>query len=577
VTARGDGDRAVVAAAAPCHTRASGVNPTNLGHLGLLQTGMLPGVTGGYETFRIGEIPRAGVTATTHTLDPSDLERPFDPHGLFGDRALERQLDDEVSTLLAAFEAQVATTSALPFEALVATSDGEPAATPRDPLSYLRGLGDRLVPHAYNTGAARYVGHMTAGLPSFARPISRLIVGLHQNTVKVETAKSATVIEREAIGQLHTAVFGAPAAFYRTHTHARDSTLGMVTSGGTAANLTALWIARNRALGAAEHDGLAAALAAAGHRRAVVIGSSLMHYSLDKAADLLGIGRRQLIRLPADRAGRLSPERAAAAIADHRARGDVVLALVGIAGTTECGSIDPLTALARVAAQAGTALHVDAAWAGPLVLSERHRAKLAGIERADSVTIDGHKQLYLPMGLGVVLLRDPDAAAAIEKQAAYIIRAASADLGRRALEGSRPAASILLHAGLQLLGRAGYAALLDRGIALARAFAEEVSARPGFELLGAPDCNIVTYRVHPPALDARPDALDALNRWVQDTQRDRGRAFVSRTTLSHLGATPVVALRAVLANPRTTLADLRAVLAEQAELAAHGLADGTTA
>jgi putative pyridoxal-dependent aspartate 1-decarboxylase len=511
----------------------------------------------------------------TNSLDHSDLERPFDPAGLFGDRTLERQLDDEVSAWLGAFHASSATTSALSFDALVAAGDGEPAREPRDPLAYLRALGDRLVPHAFNTGAARYVGHMTAGLPSFARPISRLIVGLHQNTVKIETAKSATVIEREALAQLHAAVFSAPAAFYRTHAHARDSTLGIATSGGTAANITALWIARNRALGGVEHDGLAAALAAAGHGRAVVIGSSLMHYSLDKAADLLGFGRRQLIRLPADRAGRLAPERAAAAIADHRARGDAVLALVGIAGTTECGSIDPLAALAEVAAQAGTAFHVDAAWAGPLVLSERHRAKLAGIDRADSVTIDGHKQLYLPMGLGMVLLRDPLAAAAIEKQAAYIIRAASADLGRRSLEGSRPAASVLLHAGLQLLGRAGYAALLDRGIALARAFVAELSARPGFELLGEPDCNIVTYRLHPPELDAqRPEALDALNRWIQDTQRDRGRAFVSRTTLSHLGDTPVVALRAVLANPRTTLDDLRQVLGEQAELAAQGLASG---
>lgn len=140
------------------------------------------------------------------------------------------------------------------------------------------------------------------------------------------------------------------------------------------------------------------------------------------------------------------------------------------------------------------------------------------------------------------------------------------DLGRRALEGSRPAAAVLLHAGLHLLGRRGDAALIDRGVALARAFAREVESRPGFELLAEPDCNIVVYRLRPP--DADPAALDRLNQQVQELQRERGRGFVSRTTLQHVGEGPRTTLRVVLANPRTTLDDRRHVLAEQAGFAA---------
>lgn len=498
-----------------------------------------------------------------------NLDQPFDPAGWFGaaQSTSERELASKIAEHLSQHHGSARVSSSQPFSAMAESFPAAPMPeAPLEPAHYLEQLCSRLVPHSFNTAAPRYLGHMTAGVPGFARPFTQLMVSLHQNPVKVETAKSATALEREVLGQLHREVFGQRAAFYQEHVHDRESTLGMLCSGGTAANLTALWIARNLALGPqAEHAGLASALIDQGYRRAVVIGSSLLHYSFDKAADVLGIGRQQLLRLPADRHGRISAEAARRAVLEERARGSLVLALVGVAGTTDCGSIDPLESLADVAEQTQVHFHVDAAWAGPLLLSRQHRSKLAGAERADSLTLDGHKQLYLPMGLGVLLLRKPTAAVAIEKQAAYIIRAASPDLGRRSLEGSRPANSILLHAGMHLLGRSGYGELVDRGVALARAFAAEVAARPGFELLMEPQCNIVVYRLARAGSDEVE--RDELTQRVQEQQRDRGRGFVSRTTLSHLGGPPVVALRAVLANPLTTLADVRAVLDEQAELA----------
>jgi glutamate decarboxylase len=307
-----------------------------------------------------------------------------------------------------------------------------------------------------------------------------------------------------------------------------------------------------------------------------------MHYSFDKAADLLGLGTAGLLRVPAGHDGRIDLRRLEQTIAGCHARGDKVIALVGIAGTTETGAVDPLDAMADLAGQHGLQFHVDAAWGGPTLFSRAHAGLLAGVARADSVTIDGHKQLYLPMGLGMVLLRDPAEAAVIEKAANYIIRPGSEDLGRRSLEGSRPAMVMYLHAALHLLGRAGYEALIEGGLQRTREMAAQVAARPDFELISEPELNILVYRLIPPHLAAAAadfalgeDAqrsINDLNRWVQEQQWAHGTSFISRTTLAHTrhgSSPPVVCLRAVLANPLTGTADIAAVLDEQSALAAR--------
>jgi glutamate decarboxylase len=321
------------------------------------------------------------------------------------------------------------------------------------------------------------------------------------------------------------------------------------------------------------------ALRAYGYRRAVVVGSSLMHYSLEKAADLLGIGRQGLIRVPATERGSVDLARLEQTLRRSAAEGDLILALVGIAGTTETGAVDPLSEMADLAAAFGCHFHVDAAWGGPVLFSRTYRHRLDGIDRADSVTIDGHKQLYLPMGIGISLFRDPEIARSVETSASYIIRAGSADPGRRTIEGSRPAMAIYLHAALHIIGQTGYQNLIDDGIAKANFLARSIEARPAFELLAAPQLNIVVYRYIPAALReavwsgsvtaAENATIDDLNRRLQEVQRNGGASFVSRTILSNTRygpASPIVSLRAVLANPLTTHADLMAVLDEQVAL-----------
>src|SRR5690606_17196367 len=133
-------------------------------------------------------------------------------------------------------------------------------------------------------------------------------------------------------------------------------------------------------------------------------------------------------------------------------------------GTTETGSVDPLHALADLAREYGTHFHVDAAWGAPTLFSSRHRHLLAGIERADSVTLDGHKQLYVPVGAGMLVFKDVKALSAVEHHANYVLRRGSRDIGKHTLEGTRAGMAMLVHSALRIIGRQGYELLIDQGI-----------------------------------------------------------------------------------------------------------------
>ena len=134
-----------------------------------------------------------------------------------------------------------------------------------------------------------------------------------------------------------------------------------------------------------------------------------------------------------------------------------ILAVVGIAGTTETGTVDPLTEMAEICGRHRIHFHVDGAWGGPTLMSQKYKHLLSGIQYADSVTIDGHKQLYMPMTCGMVYFKDPYALDNIAYHSNYIIRAGSVDLGIRTLSGSREANSMILSSALDIMGAEGYA------------------------------------------------------------------------------------------------------------------------
>lgn len=442
---------------------------------------------------------------------------------------------------------------------------------------------EKLVAQSVHTAAPGFVGHMTSALPYFMLPLSRIMTALNQNLVKVETSKAFTPMERQVLAMMHRLIYNGEDAFYQQWIHDSQHALGAFCSGGTIANVTALWVARNR-LCAPDGDfrglaqeGLLKALRHLDCNGLAVLVSRRGHYSLGKAADLLGIGRDNLVLVETDANNRI--DLAELRCQYRRLRDEKIhpLALVGIAGTTETGNVDPLNSLADFAAEIGCHFHVDAAWGGPTLFSEKYRYLLSGIERADSVTLDAHKQLYVPMGAGMVVFKDSTALSAIEHHAAYILRHGSKDLGSHTLEGSRPGKSMLVHAGLSIIGRKGYELLIDLGIERARQFADKVRQHPDFELITEPELNILTYRYNPAWLQAQLERLpedrqdnvnqllDQVTLLVQKHQREAGKTFVSRTRLkaARYGNETITVFRVVLANPLTTEEILDAVLEEQ--------------
>jgi len=330
-----------------------------------------------------------------------------------------------------------------------------------------------------------------------------------------------------------------------------------------------------------ETEGLAAAYKAYGIERSVILVSRRGHYSLRKAGGVLGIGNQNVIPIDVDAHHRLDLDCLKTEIEKIRQTGNTrIIAIIGIAGTTETGSVDPLKEIGEICRENNIHFHADAAWGGAVLLSDKYKHLLDGIELADSVTIDGHKQLYMPMSCGMIYLNNPEKMDAIAYHANYVNRPGSVDLGIKSLAGSREANSLILDSALKIMGSKGYALLLDHGIELARKFAAEITRRPSFELVMSPELNIIVYRLCPGEFqkgllegNSREKKninkkLNAINRIVQRIQREAGHSFVSRTTLTfdNTKENEIIVLRCALMNPMTDMDILNNILDEQEEI-----------
>jgi glutamate decarboxylase len=452
---------------------------------------------------------------------------------------------------------------------------------------HMQHLLDKLVSQSVHTSSPNFIGHMTSALPYFILPLSKLMVGLNQNLVKIETSKAFTPMERQVLGMMHRLVYQDDEPFYQQWMHSANHSLGAFCSGGTVANLTALWVARNNLLkpngnfkGVAR-EGLFNALKHYQYDGLAILVSARGHYSLKKSADILGIGQDSVIAIPTDENNKIDCKLLEAKCQQLASQNIRVLSIVGVAGTTETGNIDPLDKMADIAQRYQAHFHVDAAWGGATLLSNKYRPLLKGIELADSVTIDAHKQMYVPMGAGLVVFKNPASVAAIEHHAEYILRKGSKDLGSHTLEGSRPGMAMLVYSALHVISRPGYELLINNSIEKANYFAELITQHADFELVTKPELCLLTYRYNPACVQkvlANADdlkqeemnlLLDKLTKFIQKRQRENGKSFVSRTRIEvqkYQGRKTLV-FRVVLANPLTSKTILQDVLAEQVLLA----------
>jgi glutamate decarboxylase len=256
-----------------------------------------------------------------------------------------------------------------------------------------------------------------------------------------------------------------------------------------------------------------------------------------------------------------------------------IIAVVGIAGTTETGNVDPLDRLGDIARDIGAYFHVDACWGGAALMVDGYSPLFKGLERADSVTIDAHKLLYCPTAMGMVLFRDEKDLGLTKQASQHIIRKDSVDIGRFTVEGSRPFSCLKTWASLKIIGREGYGLLLKKARENTAYMKTRLDGNDDFETLNRPELFILIYRFIPKKVrdeiglrqtagcynNRRDGTIDrktisSVNRLLnnlnirlhRELRRD-DRAFVSRTTcrMKQNGSQSLVVLRAVLINPLT--------------------------
>lgn len=297
---------------------------------------------------------------------------------------------------------------------------------------------------------------------------------------------------------------------------------GNLASGGSIATLAALATARD-----------ARGLKGADFSRAVVYLTTQAHHCIAKALRIAGLAEVQVRYVEIDQRFRMRPEALAAAVAADRARGLRPWLIIAAAGTTDTGAVDPLEAIAAIAKHEQCWFHVDAAYGGFFLLTDEGRRALRGIELSDSVVLDPHKGLFLPFGIGIVLVRDAAALAATHGYAGHYMQDAIQDQSEVSPADLSPELSkhfraLRMWLPLILEGTAPFAAALEEKLLLARYFYREIQ-QLGFEVGPAPDLSIVTFRQVPPG--ATLERANQLNQALVEGIRRDGRVFLSSTML----------------------------------------------
>jgi aromatic-L-amino-acid/L-tryptophan decarboxylase len=374
---------------------------------------------------------------------------------------------------------------------------------------------------------------------------------LNQNQGGFRLSPGASTLEEALISWLAGA-FGLP-----------EDAGGQIVAGGSMANFVGLKVARDVASGSAVRTG--------GVRSAPQLAfyaSSEAHVVHERAADMLGLGSDAVRAIPVDGDFRMRTDALAEALERDRAAGVVPAAVIGTAGTTATGSIDPLEEIAVLCAAHGARFHVDACYGGPAVLAEDLRAQLSGIERADSIAADAHKWLYTPLLGGCAIVRDEGLlAASFAADASYIWLDEEArhehgvDYVHHGPDFSRGFAALRIWFSLLAHGSAAYGRRISHDAALARYLGELVEEHPDFELMTPVKLSICCFRYAPAELRGADEALDRLNERIMMAIHADGRVFCSNAVLDGR-----FCLRACIVNYRTEAEHLELLLEVAEEL-----------
>ncbi len=432
-------------------------------------------------------------------------------------------------------------------------------------------LVQEMLSRGHNLHDPRYVGHQVpapvplAGLFDAVGSVTNQVMAIY------EMGPWATAVEQAMVRKL------AGYLGWREGTYA-----GIVTHGGTLANLNALLVARNVALNGCWEEGVESrGLMVDGQQVTVGRDSSQTlnprpstvnppvlvvqadaHYCIARAAGILGLGTKHVVKVGLDERRRMDVKQLDETLLDLKSKGHPIVAVVACACSTPIGAFDPLNAVADICERHQVWLHVDAAHGGSALLSERHRHLVAGLERADSLVWDAHKMMFVPALCAFLFFKDQrHSYEAFHQNAPYLFDPsapglAEFDLGLRTFECTKRAAVYGLWGVWSMFGPQLFADLIDVTFDLGRVFHEKLLAASDFVPLHEPQCNIVTFRHVPAELaEAPPERLGEFQRQLRRAVIESGEFYLVATNLNGVDA-----LRVTLINPLTTAEHLDQLL-----------------
>ena len=432
---------------------------------------------------------------------------------------------------------------------------GPPPCVGTDPHVLLDVVRDQLLPASTNYNHPRLTGYIS----STTLPLSGLIEALVSTVRVFPYTWSMTPVSSHVeatVGRW----LGQMVGF-------SDDAAGYITTGDSWANLMGIAIARVRRCGwYIKMEGLA------GHPTLVAYCSEQAHSCIEQSMRLLGIGSAQLRRIPVDEAFRIRIDELERAVAADLAAGRRPFCLIGTAGTTNTGAVDPLEALADVAACHEMWFHIDGAYGAFAALDEETRPILSGFSRADSLVLDPHKWLNIPYEAGCFLTRSwRDMADTFALVPEYLVagntESREHNHWQHGFELTRGDRALKIWIALRQYGVDTFSEMVSGHIALARRVGEWVEAAPDFEVASAPALSVCGFRYVPTDVDpddpGRAEYLDSLNEALEEAIIADGRALVTGTRLAGKKV-----LRVCIVNHRITWGGLRETLELLRELGA---------
>lgn len=395
-----------------------------------------------------------------------------------------------------------------------------------------------MLDRGHNLHDPRYIGHQVPAPVPLAGLFDAVGAVTNQVMAVYEMGPWATAVERALVQELG-GIIGWPAGQFA----------GLITHGGSLANLTGLLTARNVSLNGVWERGLTRA-----DRQPVLIAQADAHYSLARAAGILGLGTEQVLKAPLNERRQMDPQSLEDLLAQLRREQRPVVAVAACSCATPIGAFDPLEDIASVCRRYGVWLHVDAAHGGAACLSRKYRRLMRGVEQADSLVWDAHKMMFVPALCAFVFYRNgTHRFEAFRQNAPYLFDPsapglADYDTGLLTPECTKRAAAYGLWGVWSLFGRELFEDMLDRTFDLGQTLYGKLTEAADFETLHEPECNIVAFRYVPESLRDAP--AEVVDQFLLDLRRmliQSGEFYIVQTKLEGRQA-----LRVTVMNPLTT-------------------------